>query len=155
MELWQLSCGFKQVFGPGGNGEGVLVGASVLEIVTVVVVLVLVMVEEDELNGVDDVEELDETDVDGTDEVAVAMQLHALLTRLATSPVQAAAANEGIATEAVVKVPQNAFASSIRLAARRPRRQLSALQLAATAAAGRRNGRRMVDRRSMLIGEND
>lgn len=112
------------------------------------------VVEAEELNEVEDIEELDEAAVDETDEEAVAIQLQAELTRLATFPVQAATAKEGIAlvavTEAVVKVPQNAFASSMRSVPRRPRRQLSALQLAATAAAGRRKGRRILDRRSML-----
>ena len=46
------------------------------------------------------------------EETVVAIQLQALLTRLATFPVQAAAAYDGIATEAVVKVPQKALASS-------------------------------------------
>lgn len=52
------------------------------------------------------------TDVEEGVALAVGRQLHALLTRLATFPVQAAAAYEGIATEAVVNVPQKALASS-------------------------------------------
>lgn len=77
-----------------------------------------------------------------TADVDVAIQLHADETRLATLPVHACTANDGIAlvavTDAVVKVPQKAFASSIRFAARSPRRQLSALQLAATAAGAKK-----------------
>lgn len=80
-----------------------------------------------------------------TEDVAVAMQLHALLTRLATLPVHAAIANDGIAlvavTGAVVKVPQNATAASRRSDARRARRQLSELQLAATPTASKSTGK--------------
>ena len=82
------------------------------------------------------------------DEVDVAMQVQALLTRLATSPVQAWTANVGIAavavTGAVVKVPQNALASSKRAEARSPRRQLSALQACAEAEARLPRARRVL-----------
>jgi hypothetical protein len=75
-----------------------------------------------------------------TAEVDVTIQLQADETRLATLPVQAAAANEGMAlvavTTAVVKVPQKALTSSRRFGARSPRRQLSALQVIAATAAG-------------------
>lgn len=84
-----------------------------------------------------DVTEMVEEVVTGTDvdvEVDVAMHEQALLTRLTTSPVQAATAYEGIATaEAVVNVAQNDCASAIFAGARRARRQLSALHDAASA----------------------
>jgi hypothetical protein len=68
------------------------------------------------------------------DEVDVAIQLQALLTRFPMFPVQASATNVGMAPVAVgatVKIPQKALASTIRFAARRTRRQLSELQVSA------------------------
>jgi hypothetical protein len=89
-------------------------------------------------------EALEVTGIVESDDVAVVIQLHALLTRLATLPVQAATANDGIALVAVtgpdVKVPQKDTAASRRLDARRARRQLSALQLAATLTASKSSG---------------
>jgi hypothetical protein len=69
-----------------------------------------------------------------TEVVDVAIQLQALLTRLAAFPVHAAAANVGRGTVALgeaVNVPQKALASTMRSAARRARRQLSELQVCA------------------------
>jgi hypothetical protein len=55
-------------------------------------------------------EAIEVTGIVESEDVAVAIQLHALLTRLATLPVQAATANNGIALAAVtgpdVKVPK-------------------------------------------------
>lgn len=118
---------------------GELVAAVVDEVVVVVVVVV--------------VDEVVVCEV--VLEAGVAIQLHALLTRLATFPVQAATANDGITlvavTGAVVKVPQNSCAASTRSLARKARRQLSALQLAAHAVAGRRTaGRRREERRGIV-----
>jgi hypothetical protein len=133
--LWQLNSGFKQVFGPVGKPVGVLVGAEV-DVVREVL------------------EEVVEIDVVKVEEVTAGRQLHALFTRLITLPVQAVTANDGIAlvavTDAVVNVPQNDWAASRRLVARRARRQLSALQLAATAIAGRSSGRRREDSRDIF-----
>lgn len=99
-------------------------------------------------------EEVLKVDVVEVEEV-VAIQVHALLTRLATLPAHAATAYNGIAlaavTGAVVKVPQNDYALASLLGARSARRQLSVLQFAAaTAAAGRASGRRREERRVIL-----
>jgi hypothetical protein len=144
--FWQLNSGFEQVLGPGGKPVGELVGAEV--------VVLVVSVLESEVAEVEVLEEVLEIDVVEVEEV-VAMQVHALLTRLATLPVHAATAYDGIAlaavTGAVVKVPQNDCASASLLGARSARRQLSALQFAATtAAAGRTSGRRREERRVIL-----
>jgi hypothetical protein len=139
--LWQLKLGLKQVFGPLGN-VGVLVGALDV-LVTDTEVLEEALEVALEVGGAIEVEE-----------VTVAIQLHALLTRLATLPVHAATANEGIApvavTGAVVKVPQNASAASRRSDARRARRQLSELQLAATSTAIKSTGRKREARGGIL-----
>lgn len=72
---------------------GELVGAELVDSVVEMEILVLVV------------------EVAGTEEVEVAMQVQALLTLLATSPVHPATAYEGMAlvvvTAAVVKVAQN------------------------------------------------
>jgi len=100
--LWQLNCGLTHVFGPLGNPVGVLVGAVLIELVTDVSedgteIVVLVVADEDIATEL---------------EVELAMQLQALLTRLATSPLQAATAKVGIelvaVTVAVVNEAQNA-----------------------------------------------
>jgi len=101
---------------------------------------------------------LEEVVVVGIEEVAVAMQLHALLTRLATLPVQAATAKDGMALvavtgEEVVKVPQNESAASSLSEARSARRQLSALQLAETPTAERSNGKSRECKRGILIAQ--
>jgi hypothetical protein len=61
-------------------------------------------------------EALEVTGIVESEDVAVAIQLHALLTRLATLRVQAAMANDGIALFAVtgpdVKIPQKDTAAS-------------------------------------------
>jgi hypothetical protein len=91
-------------------------------------------------------EAIEVTGIVESEDVAVAIQLHALLTRLATLPVQAATANNGIALAAVtgpdVKVPQKDTAASRRPDARRARRQLSELQLAATSNASKSRGKK-------------
>ena len=170
--FWQLNSGFKQVLGPEGKPVDELVGAEVVVLVVSVlesevvevevleeileVVEVKVLEEVLEVVEVEVVEEVFEVDVVEVEEV-VAMQVHALLTRLATSPLHAATAYEGIAlaavTGAVVKVPQNDCASASLLGARSARRQLSALHFAAaTAAAGSTSGRRREERSIMLTG---
>jgi len=130
-----------QVFGPAGE-VGALVGA-----LDVLVTKVL------------ELAALEEVLVVGTEEVAGAMQLHALLTRLATLPVQAATAKDGMALVAVtgelVKVPQNESAASSLSEARSARRQLSALQLAETPTAERSNGKSRECKRGMLIAQSE
>lgn len=78
--LWQLSCGLRQVFGPGGKPVGVLVGA--LE--------VLVTNEEDELVVEDDsgVEMLDELElISDEDEIGVE-ELELVVEELELIPVE-------------------------------------------------------------------
>ena len=91
-------------------------------------------------------EAIEVTGIFESEDVALAIQLHALLTRLATLLVQAATANNGIALAAVtgpdVKVPQKDTAASRRSDARRARRQLSELQLAATSNASKSRGKK-------------
>ena len=82
--------------------------------------------------------------------VLVAMHKHALLILLLTSPVHAAAAYDGMATEAVVKVAQNACASANFVGARSARRQLSALHDAATEVAEMKSGKRREVREGIM-----